>query len=1094
MNPNQYLDNFQTQLSKLTGSQKEAVETINGPVLVLAGPGSGKTTVLTLRIANMLLHDIEPERILCLTFTKNGATNMKEKLKKLIGNDASKVTITTFHGFCSSLIARYDELFPELKNFEMIDELGLTQSRILSEILKSKYYQRFNDSEFGVGPGKILGMISDFKRELITQKSLEDEIIFLSKEYDSAKVTYEAKEKVGNKLVINKETLLNLNRNLSTLVEFADIYGKYNTKLKELKLIDFDDVIIEILNKLNEPESELRQALQENFEYLLIDEYQDTNKVQNEIAFKLAKSWLDNQDGNIFVVGDDDQSIYRFQGANVDNIKDFLDQFAEAKVIILNENFRSIQEIIDTSRALIENNTHSLDKLDNKFQKNFVATNSNSGVTQKINVKFYNFSSSHAEEDFILSKLVEELDQAKPDFSKYAVIYRKTKHSQNLIELLRRRNIPYKIQSDENLIKNAEINNFLKLVRFSVNILQADKQDLFELLNLNYLNFDQVKVFNLFTKLSDKKYREVSLIDALNDITSESQNSLFDKDNLDSQVLNLIENFLKLHKEIENKDAIEFLIDILNFKFTNQTYFEFLSNSKDFNNLTSDAIYKLNLVNSFIDLCKKIKSNFGKVTEDSDNEDEAKSNIFKTDNLLSILTEMQDRNLYFKAEEIDLNENSVKLLTAHGSKGLEFETVFLLHCDESSWNKSLKDLKIRLGKTGDNLNTMEEEEIANLEEKRRLFYVAMTRAKKNLILISSKLDENDKARNEISFITEIENKLKVKENYNAFERIDDIEIKKIEGNLAAINLTRNIVTKDDLGLKSENTFSKEEYLLWLNSRKKNLTLSATSYNNYLECEYKFFLENIVKIPQHERFNIGNVFHKTMELWFQSYINNNANPGYDKLVEIFNDELENSEVNKLELEKYKSYWQKILQIYYDSYAKSFEKPKFVELWLSKFELNGISLVGKTDALFEDENNLALVDFKTGNKHHSRSKDGILKTNLESRIDQIESDTTRSYMKLKNQMYFYKLLVDADKRFESELKTFIFDFIEPKDMNELIPSCDRIEFEFSREEVANFTNFLKSIIAEILTKVEFGKTSNRSVCQKCQFYEHCWKNIN
>src|SRR3989344_1795786 len=289
-----YTGPFEKHYRQLNPQQREAVDAIEGPVMVVAGPGTGKTQVLTLRIANILdKTDTEPENILALTFTESAAASMKRRLAEIIGSSAYSVAINTFHGFCNDVIKTYPEYFPRIMNSVNITEVD--QINIIKEF-----------SDFRVKD--ILKKINDFKKDSISPK--------------------EAK-KINPKI--------------------AKIYAKYETELKKQKLYDYNDMILETLKAMKK-NKKLLQILQEKYQYVLADEHQDTNDAQNKIV-EILMSF--HESPNVFTVGDEKQAIYRFQGASLENFLFFKKKYPKAKIIALQKNYRSIQTILDAAHGVI---------------------------------------------------------------------------------------------------------------------------------------------------------------------------------------------------------------------------------------------------------------------------------------------------------------------------------------------------------------------------------------------------------------------------------------------------------------------------------------------------------------------------------------------------------------------------------------------------------------------------------------------------------------------------------------------------------------------------------------------------------------------
>ncbi|MBE0574131.1 ATP-dependent helicase, partial [Candidatus Dojkabacteria bacterium] len=339
--------NLESEILKLNPSQQEAVNAIEGPVLVVAGPGTGKTQVLSFRIANILsTTDAAANNILCLTFTESGVAAMRKRLLKLIGKEALYVRIHTFHSFCNEVILSHPENFSFAKELTQLDDLNRIKIiRLILDELSSEqeltivpFYDKYTYQK------NILDNIQALKREGVSAETLEnickETIADLEANPDINSRTGKPKKDYTDKLKLYKKNL-----------ELAMVYKKYSEVLLEKGFYDYEDMILFVIDKFKK-DDELLAEYQEQFLYILVDEYQDTNGSQNE----LLKLFAFDKSPNIFAVGDDDQAIYRFQGANVENLLFFEKQFENVTTISLTTNYRSSQHILDLSSSLIDNN------------------------------------------------------------------------------------------------------------------------------------------------------------------------------------------------------------------------------------------------------------------------------------------------------------------------------------------------------------------------------------------------------------------------------------------------------------------------------------------------------------------------------------------------------------------------------------------------------------------------------------------------------------------------------------------------------------------------------------------------------------------
>ncbi len=341
-------------LSTLNSEQLQAVTQIHGPVLVIAGPGTGKTQILTTRIAYILdKTDTEPSNILCLTFTENGATEMRQRLQRWIGSLAYQVNIHTFHAFCTNIMTEYSEYFPENLQQCTIAE-NLDKALLFREIIdnnKFTYLKPFHDNYFY--QYDFLQNVSILKREHYTPESFSKILPIEKKELLNDPTNYYKKNcKYGKKGEIKIGILEKIENKINKLYEFIEIWKQYEQEKQKQNLYDFDDQINFVIKQLNTNKI-LKSELQEKYQFILVDEYQDTNTSQNEILWHLCDF---DDSPNLFAVGDDDQSIYRFQGANLENILKFSQKFPKAIQITLIRNYRSAQNILDVATFLSKKN------------------------------------------------------------------------------------------------------------------------------------------------------------------------------------------------------------------------------------------------------------------------------------------------------------------------------------------------------------------------------------------------------------------------------------------------------------------------------------------------------------------------------------------------------------------------------------------------------------------------------------------------------------------------------------------------------------------------------------------------------------------
>ena len=341
MSPLKTTSKFQQAYKQLNPAQKQAVDTIDGPVMVVAGPGTGKTQVLTTRIANILLQtDTDPSAILALTFTDSAAKNMRQRLAKMIGKTAYYVNINTFHSFCANVIRQHPEYFPIQRDSEPLTDLERYEihESLLNQV-KLEQLKPLNAPYFFVKD--IVSAISNLKREGVSPEKFEQIIADEQQAFDHPQ------EK------LTKVESRRQEKNLIKWGELLALYCGYQEQLAERQRYDFDDMIALVVQAFQQEEL-LLLSYQEKLHYFLVDEHQDTNSSQNQVVDLLASYWGDK--ANIFTVGDPNQAIFRFQGASIENMLGFVDRYAQATVINLNTGYRCSQTIYNAAQTLIGHN------------------------------------------------------------------------------------------------------------------------------------------------------------------------------------------------------------------------------------------------------------------------------------------------------------------------------------------------------------------------------------------------------------------------------------------------------------------------------------------------------------------------------------------------------------------------------------------------------------------------------------------------------------------------------------------------------------------------------------------------------------------
>ncbi len=601
-------------LKGLNREQAEAVLYFDSPLLILAGAGSGKTRVITYKIAYMIEElKYKPERILAVTFTNKAAREMKERVEGLVGSSAP-VIVSTFHSFCVRLLRAHSVRVGYQPNFLILDSDD--KKRLLREIIRDMDL----DSEL-YNPSAIASVISNIKNGLYSA--------------DSMTIYYD---------------------------RIREIFEAYNKRLKENNAFDFDDLLIYGRELLRDPE--LQKRYSDFFQYVLIDEYQDTNRVQYEIARALTK-----EKGNICVVGDEDQCIYTWRGANIDNILSFEKDFPDAKIIKLEKNYRCTKVILDAANAVIENN---------KLRKGKKLYTDNPAGEP---IRLYAAESDIEEANFV-SKTVKQFLKKGVKPSEIAVFYRTNSQSRVIEDALRKEGISYQIVGGLKFYERKEIKDIIAYLR--VALFEKDTISLLRILNVPKRGLGSA----VEKKLKEILEKESSNIGALKILSSELKMEK-QKRAVEDLVGTIEEIREKLH-QLKPYDLIRFIV-------VSTGYEEYLrkENPEDWESRLENTKELGNTVQEF-----------------SEREKLEGEELYLE--FLSTITLSSDQ------DEIE-EEEKVTLMTVHASKGLEFPVVFITGLEEGLF-PHIKSLDTKEG----------------IEEERRLFYVAITRAKRLLALSYAK--------------------------------------------------------------------------------------------------------------------------------------------------------------------------------------------------------------------------------------------------------------------------------------------------------------------------------------------------------------------
>lgn len=990
---------FETLYKNLNKEQRKAVDTIEGPVMVIAGPGTGKTSILTLRIANILKQtDTSANNILALTFTESGAYAMRKKLVGIIGSAGYKVTIATFHGFCNDIIGQYPERFPRIigsVSISDIDQIKMMESLIGGGETPLDLLKPYGDPLYYVKP--VLGTIRNLKREGVSPEDFLDSIKVQETNFKEIPDLYHEKGAHKGKM---KGEHAKLQEKIEKNKELHLLYLGYEKALVKNKFYDYEDMIVEVVKTLRK-DPEFLLMLQETYQYILADEHQDANNAQNAVL-ELLSGFHENP--NIFIVGDEKQAIFRFQGASLANFLYFKKLYPDAVLINLKENYRSQQSILDASHSLIEKNVAP-----KEFERARLTARSAHPVAP---VDYLEFSKADIEHAFVASDISEKIKSGtKPE--EIAVLYRNNGDAFPMSTALDRIGVPYRIESDQNILGDEHIRKLIIIMK-AIGDLSNDEA-LGKALFVDILKLPILEVYKSLAKANiAKRGSGISLY------------------------LIVAETFPDFAKKISSWASVAH-------NKTFPEFFELIVRESGFLDeaLASDqSIERLSILESFFNEVKKMAG--------------AHREYFLKD-FIDYLALVEDHGILLKSSAQQLKVG-VRLMTAHRSKGLEFEHVYIIGAYDGHWGntRDKKFFNIPL-LDGDGSHD-------SMEDERRLFYVAITRAKKSVSISYAKQGSDGRERLPTQFINEIAPEMldtKI-ESAAVFE-------KKITENPGAVFAPR---------IRQAVSFTDRDYI-------RNLFLeqgfSVTALNNYLKCPWDYFFVNLIRLPspQSKHQMYGTAVHETLRTFFEKY-RESEDMSSAELIELFEHQLNRQPLSPGDYEDSLKKGKESLSGYYKTYKGTWNRNllteyviKGVHIPVQLSEKSFFNDLKKVDVLLKgqldkiekiDDRVACVVDYKTG-KPKSRNM--------------LEGKTKDADGNYKRQLVFYKLLLDLhDDKFS--MKSGELDFIEPDDRG----NYKKERFEIIDEEVEELKTTLGRVANEILSFEFIEKGCNEKECDYCK----------
>lgn len=992
---------FAQAYKSLNSQQRRAVDAVEGPVMVIAGPGTGKTQILTLRIANILEKtQANPENILALTFTENAALEMKERLSSLIGPDAFRVQINTFHGFCNELIQKHFEMFHHLASYLPVS--ALEEIQIIQEIVESEtltYLRPQGDPTYYYHP--IRSAISSLKKEGVSPMQFIKAVDTWKSDFEKRDDLIHTKGKYQGKM---KGFAIDEMKHIEKNKEFGRVFDLYQKKLQEKKLYDFNDMIIEVIRAFKR-DSEFIAQIREQYQYILVDEHQDTNNAQNTII-----EYICGQDDfpNLFVVGDEKQSIFRFQGASLENFLYFQKTFPRATLISLEENYRSTQKILDTAHALIQHNPHSISgKTILKAQSSYPEV--------AINITKYNNPHQEVSE---IAESIRALHATGTPYEQIAVILKKNADVIAIASILEKYDIPALISTDQSIFSDLFIQKLLSLLRAVYSV--GDDVALSKILLMDVFEVNPLDAFKVMEDAHKQKK-------ALWDYCRDSQ--------APGAILSATDLLLSWKRWSENESIDELFVRILN---------------------ESGLMVRILKEESSLSVLEKLH-----VLYEDIKELQRKNHKLSLGEYLSYLDLLEEHSIAPHIKVMKRKTGSVYITTAHKAKGLEFEQVFVPKTTDSYWGvvrgqTSLIHLPWNYLSRVELLPEKKEEVI---EEERRLFYVALTRAKKGLHLSYSTQNEEGKAQIASRFIFEIPSEY-VDESVQ--EELPSATKERIASYLSPVNATHT-------------AFDRQEIAEYVRTRFIRNGISVSALNNFITCPWRYVFRNLIRLPDVRGYYLllGTAVHESIREYITQK-KKNVVWTEDDLMRYFGESISRYSASEKDLGLLAEKGSAIIRAYFQKRMQTWDANRETELIIPNIYLDrDITINGKIDMIeFKNKTEVIVYDFKTGK---TKSRNALL------------GETQAHNKDYYRQLVFYKLLLSLYKKGLYTMSEGIIEFVESATLGEIKYES----FTPSQDEVIALKEDIRKMKESVLTLSFWDTRCDDKDCPYCKLREHFYR---
>lgn len=1070
---------YEEALAGLNAAQKQAVTTTEGPVLVIAGPGTGKTQLLTTRVAHILATtDALPQNILCLTFTDSAAQTMRERLAAMIGQGAYDVTISTYHAFGSDIIRRFPEYFADEAELQPIDDLGI--DRLFREIIHELPYSnplKYADAYVS----DIKTLVSDAKRALlspldvrmvarhnlayiaqaspviseclrgIVRLSKKDQPAFITLAQElrglqqtgqlpksvvplSQQVLTELDEALAAAVAENSQTPLTKWKNRwlakdedgqfildglkanQKLAAAADVYEQYLTEFKARGLFDYDDMILRAVGAL-ERHNDLRFSLQEQYLYLLLDEFQDTNGAQLRLVELLTNNPVNEGHPNILAVGDDDQAIYAFQGADYSHMLRFTELYRDVLVVPLTQNYRSHAAILHTARGVAAQIEERLHHHFAGIKKELTAENTQ--LPKEAIIERREAQSDVMQYAWVAKRIKELLGSGIPA-DEIAVLAPQHKYLEPLVPFLQQAGIPLRYEKRENVLEDPAVNQLLRMAELCLALAENDSSRTnalwSEVLSFEFWQLPTSLIWRLAwqTADEDRNWTDTLLADnALKPI------ALF---------------FIRL-SQIASYETLETMLDYLigtTALDLNETgyepfnspyyrhYFGHLTATGPLTNSTENARFWELLTNLVV-----LRARLREYRRDGEEQLHIADLIGFVEAHRAADLKILNTSPYASARE------AIQLMTAFKAKGMEFAAVFLLAVTDEAWGNKARGTGNRIS-LPPNLQFIRYAGATN-DERLRLFYVAITRAKSQLYLMSYVSNYAGKATTRLRYLNEITDEKQV--TYSPLLPPGKQIIQPAEDGVPEPTTELAAYWQQ----RHESALSQADLRALLYDRLNQFQLSPTHVSDFTDLVHAgpqaFFLRTILRFPKAARpeMQFGNAMHQTLEWIHQAAKRTGKVPSDSTTIKVFEERLRHQSLNTHDFTLFFERGALALKAYLKQRAPTILTEHVIEY---NFRGEGVfidkaHLSGQIDKLIinREAKTLTIVDYKTGRSHTRWSRDIRLH-------------------RYRQQLYLYRALLEGSHTYAGyQVEDAYLEFIEPDEqgiIRELHLTFDKAEY--------------------------------------------------